>query len=285
MQAFPKVSANKAIGASGPLNKDIDPNLFHGNRGTEAFSDFSKSGTVTTGYEPSTERLSRPPLESRPPSYMPGGRPFDPIARVDPVHGDESLGLGTSTFLEGAPASRIAMKRRESESEVDPTQSGLGGLGRKKSIVQKIRGINPSRNPSRRVGSPEQRYELTNTTSPRELRRPFTSDGRPGRPFTSDGAGPARRPTEHLTHSKSPSYTTDYDEAYDQKGQSIAVAEKDHGVRFDDGDESRRGLERRITSDGSEQGGSGSVSKPMGFLSRVKSLKGGRRARPTEGAY
>jgi hypothetical protein len=52
--------------------------------------------------------------------------------KTEPVHGVESAGLGTSTFLEGAPAPKAAIERAGIEEEEN-------GLVRKKSIVQKIR--------------------------------------------------------------------------------------------------------------------------------------------------
>ncbi|KAK9390857.1 Pal1 cell morphology protein-domain-containing protein [Lipomyces mesembrius] len=81
---------------------------------------------------------------------------FDPVLKADPVHGIISPGLGSSTFLEGAPASRAAImqqRMREKDNEVNVIDfSRLGGgatleptgagLTRKKSIVQKIIGIN-----------------------------------------------------------------------------------------------------------------------------------------------
>ncbi|KAK9237547.1 hypothetical protein V1525DRAFT_450381 [Lipomyces kononenkoae] len=85
---------------------------------------------------------------------------FDPVLKADPVHGDISLGLGSSTFLEGAPASKAAimqqrMKDKESDatvvdfsrlggSEANASASTGAGLTRKKSIVQKIIGMNNS---------------------------------------------------------------------------------------------------------------------------------------------
>ncbi|KAK9453559.1 hypothetical protein V1511DRAFT_483098 [Dipodascopsis uninucleata] len=89
---------------------------------------------------------------------------FDPSLKSEPVHGDISLGLGSSTFLEGAPASKAAImqqKLKDKESDGSVNFSGLGvvnegsgnsnnhtssngansGLNRKKSIVQKIRGM------------------------------------------------------------------------------------------------------------------------------------------------
>lgn len=59
---------------------------------------------------------------------------FDPRLKTEPVHGVESAGLGTSTFLEGAPAPKAAIERAGLAEEEE------NGLVRKKSIVQKIRG-------------------------------------------------------------------------------------------------------------------------------------------------
>jgi len=58
---------------------------------------------------------------------------FDPRLKTEPIHGIETAGLGTSTFLEGAPAPKAAIERAMNEEEE-------GGLTRKKSIVQKITG-------------------------------------------------------------------------------------------------------------------------------------------------
>lgn len=60
---------------------------------------------------------------------------FDPRLKTEPVHGEESAGLGTSTFLEGAPAPKSAIEKAEKEDE-----SEMNGLTRKKSLVQKIKG-------------------------------------------------------------------------------------------------------------------------------------------------
>lgn len=140
MHAFPADSANNAIGGSGPLNKTIDINQFHG-RGAEGFSDYGSGMDNPTLRPPVNRSIS-----------------FNPLERVEPVHGEESVGLGTSTFLEGAPASRIAIKRRESEADT-PFQGG--GLARKKSLVQRIRGMSQSRRvgEASRVTSLDARYE------------------------------------------------------------------------------------------------------------------------------
>ncbi|ODQ66231.1 Pal1-domain-containing protein [Nadsonia fulvescens var. elongata DSM 6958] len=75
---------------------------------------------------------------------------FNSTSKATPVHGSTTLGLGSSTFVEGAPAP----KNYESSNPVDinSANSGLNnnfttnkGLSRKKSLVQRLRG---NRDPS-----------------------------------------------------------------------------------------------------------------------------------------
>ena len=261
MQAFAKDSANNVLGGSGPVNKDIDHAQYYGDRGAEAFSDFSRSGAGATTYEGYGERLSRPVVDR--------SQSFNPIARVDPVHGDESLGLGTSTFLEGAPASKKAIQRRESASESN--SMGAGGLGRKKSLVQKIRGLNQNRQQHTgvvgRATSPDTKDEVSYTgpTTPGESYGRRTSSGgknvNGGNPFFSE-----------------------HDKAYDQKGESIAVAEREMMGHRRQPSSPKAALERRVTHDNIAAVARGEENKATGFLSRVKSLRGGRRQRPNDRA-
>ena len=293
MQAFPKDSANNAIGGSGPLHKDIDHNLFHGNRGAEAFSDFSRSGTDAASYSsysgdktrrPSTTRaLSHTPTFQRSEHSTP--RAFDAIARVDPVHGDESLGLGTSTFLEGAPASRLAIKRRESES--DQGLSGAGGLGRKKSLAQKIRGMNSTRQANRGAAaarvqsptSPELPREAGEVVAPRKISSgpSTTTNSIAVRPFSSDSLGEIRAPIAEAAIEHAGTSAADYDAAYDQKGASIEMARRQGSTQST----TRQGLTRAITHDSSAAGSSAEepVKQSGGILSRMKSLRGGLRGK------
>lgn len=60
---------------------------------------------------------------------------FDPHAKVNPIHGYASAGLGSTTFLDGAPASR-------QEAVAAQATQQQQGLGRKKSLVQRLRGGN-----------------------------------------------------------------------------------------------------------------------------------------------
>jgi len=247
MRAFPTGSKNMMIGGSGPLNKGIDLERFHG-VGAEGFSDFSGAAAEI----PKTSKLVQT---------------FDSVARIDPVHGEESVGLGTSTFLEGAPASRKAIMRRESETQADVIQ---GGLQRKKSLAQRIRGISRVDRPVGYGG----RVMADDPTSP-----PITPQV-PARLVQSAG-GPSR-----AVPGESNPFDNIYDDAFDKKSAAIKVAEQERGVDADadyvgharaPSSPRRNMLERRATADsGGDENGE---SKPSGFLNRVKSLKGGRRAR------
>ncbi|KAL7947173.1 Pal1 cell morphology domain-containing protein [Trichoderma barbatum] len=115
MQAFPEGSLNNTLGGSGPLNAQADHSTFMGHGGDEAFQDFAASGKTKSSREPVI---------------------FDAQARTALVHGDESHGLGTSTFLEGTPAARSAIVRRQAEHAQEVAE---GGLQRKKSVAQRIR--------------------------------------------------------------------------------------------------------------------------------------------------
>lgn len=240
MQAFPKDSLNNALGGGGPLNKRPDHATFLGNNDEEAFRDYSKGGAP---YEQDSLRTA---VQAE----------IISAARVEPIHGDESLGLGTSTFLEGAPASRTAMQRRASEQNSPPE-----GLSRKKSLAQKIRGIN---NGGRRDYGPSGR--MTNPDSAL---------------YTPDP--PVFTPGGSRVHESNP-FFNEFTKGDDSKKEGITIVEPERPGRARAPSSPRRGLERRPTF----EGGSGSeppVTKPSAgssFLSRVKSLKGGPRRPKTD---
>ena len=123
MQAFPKDSLNNVLGGSGPLNKRPDHAAFMGQHDEEAFKEWSNGAKERSG------------------DYATKGTVpvFDPHSRGTILHGDESLGLGTSTFLEGTPAARTAIQKREEERVAE---SAGDGLQRKKSLAHRIRNIN-----------------------------------------------------------------------------------------------------------------------------------------------
>lgn len=233
MQAFPKDSLNNSLGGSGPLNKTADHSTFMGQGNDEAFREFSYKTAGT------------PDNDTRGAGSKP--RIIDPIARGDAIHGESSVGLGTSTFLEGTPAARTAIVRtREDQAR----EFAEGGLQRKKSLAQRIRHINKG---------------------PRE---------QGGRIVTPDGSG------SNGVASAGQAEGNPFFAEFGKGEEAITVRPRDGAMSPNS--PPRRGsgggaaLERRATADGamgSEDGG-----KPIGFLGRMKSLKGGRRQRRDDSA-
>ncbi|KAH7402336.1 Pal1 cell morphology protein-domain-containing protein [Phaeosphaeria sp. MPI-PUGE-AT-0046c] len=231
MEAFPVGSANNSLGGSGPLNSKIDLDRIHG-RGAEGFTDFG--GTETEWKKPRVEAE------------------FSAKGRADIIHGQQSHGLGTSTFLEGATASRKAVEEDIQAQKV----MAESGLGRKKSIAQRFRGISQPRRQygdGGRIMSPEARYGAATS---------------PNGPYSA-GAVSQTKATELNP------FFDEYNKAYDSKGASIKATESSSK----DGQSSpgRNALQRAVTSDSI---GSPTNEQPKpsgGFLNRVKSMKGGRR--------
>ncbi|KAL0256863.1 hypothetical protein SLS55_007672 [Diplodia seriata] len=242
MQAFPEGSANNVMGGSGPVNQSMNLDQFHG-RGAEGFSDFSSA--------------ARPEVEPPKPSAAQTGF-YNPKADIEAIHGDESNGLGTSTFLEGAPASRKDLERRDSETDGLGSMGGGGGLARKKSLAQRIRGISqPRRDYGGRVVSPDAQYEFR--------RPPPPPPNGQSSPMSAGGRGKMQE--------KNP-FFDDYDDAYEKKGASIRISEQQRpGRARAPSSPGRPNLERLPTG----EAGPADEPKPSGFLGRMKSLKGGPR--------
>ncbi|KAH8654500.1 Pal1 cell morphology protein-domain-containing protein [Tricladium varicosporioides] len=238
MQAFPKDSLNNVLGGGGPLNKRPDHATFLGNNDEEAFKDYSGQPYENGAGRPRAQRHDSNVVSA--------------TTRVEPIHGEETLGLGTSTFLEGAPASRTAMQRRESDTPAE------GGLGRKKSLAQRIKSINNTRRdygPSGRVTSPEGSFPSRSPENPQ---------------FTPGG---------NKLHESNPFFNefSKGDDKIETK-EKITFVEPEKPGRPRAPSSPRRGfagLERRVTSDGT--GDAQPKTGGGGFLSRVKSLKGGPR--------
>ncbi|GAM39232.1 hypothetical protein TCE0_034f10604 [Talaromyces pinophilus] len=216
MQAFPKDSKNMALGGAGPNNSRLNLELIHGHT-AEGYLDYSSTGIKKE-------------------------EAFD-SARAEIIHGTESMGLGTSTFLEGTPASRAAIQRRQSESDQQPP---AGGLQRTKSLAQKFKGIN-------RTGT-------VRVTSPDSTQRSPASAGAP----SGSSRAQERNP-----------FFQDYDEAYDAKTSKIDEARIGGRNRASSSPRRATGLERKTTngSIGAEE----NRQNVGGFMNRMKSL---RRPRP-----
>lgn len=249
MEAFPVGSANMALGGAGPVSSRLDLDKFHG-RGQESFSEYAATRKVDTTV-------------------------VDPTLRAPPVHGEETYGLGTSTFLDGAPASRNALQRRVSE---DPPNEGHG-LSRKKSIAQRFRGMSNSR-PNRPGERPGENY-----SPPSQIK-------------AISAGGPVR--ARYNKENEVNPFDNDYESAFDKKGTQIRIAEQEkpsasHG-RNGSSPKPPLGLSRTRTSDSdvptkgntrsSNEDDRPNTSTGGGFLSRMKSLKGGpRRPRPRDDVY
>ncbi|KAF2824795.1 Pal1-domain-containing protein [Ophiobolus disseminans] len=232
MEAFPVGSANNSLGGSGPLNSKIDLDRIHG-RGAEGFTDFG--GSEAEWKKP-----------------MPPTAEFSAKGRADIIHGEQSRGLGTSTFLEGAPASQKAIQQ-ETEAQRERVLAE-GGLGRKKSIAQRFRGISQPRRfgDGPRITSPEARYGTATS---------------PNGPYS---AGPISQTKASETNP----FFDEYNQAYEAKGANIKTT--DASARDGPSSPQRNQLHRAVTSD--SYGSPTNDTKPSGgFLNRVKSLKGGRR--------
>ncbi|KAL2017064.1 hypothetical protein VTK56DRAFT_2637 [Thermocarpiscus australiensis] len=239
MQAFPEGSLNNTIGGAGPLNARPDHATFLGQQDDEAFKEWSRGGKDKAGADYSATRKDEVPV-------------FDPLSRGSVLHGDESLGLGTSTFLEGTPAARTAIQRREEEVMNE-------GLQRKKSLAHRIRNINRGQRdfqPSGRLTSPETVYGARRSPSesgPASAGLPSGNQER--NPFFPDPE-PGKRGDDGFAVRKT-----------DSNGSKVSPTSPRGGP----------GLERRSTTDAT--GSDDFQPKASGILGRMKSLKG-RRQRP-----
>ncbi|KAI7010654.1 hypothetical protein KC318_g18810, partial [Hortaea werneckii] len=211
----------------------------------------------------------------------------NPYERFEQVHGDATDGLGTSTFLEGAPASRRDQQRRESEDQeamfakanmaAGPSggnNGGGGGLTRKKSLAQRFRGMSNTRKvsggnsgsagagglslePGR---SPDARYNTNPNTS--LLDSPPRADLPPGGQKAVSAGGLTRASTRD--NEINPFDKEYYDSAYEKKGAQIRIAEQSQlqerpsggfgGSRIRAGSSPRNAtLTRSITADSAQQ--------------------------------
>ncbi|POS88390.1 hypothetical protein EPUL_000119 [Erysiphe pulchra] len=242
MQAFPKDSLNNVLGGGGPINKRPDHAIFMGNKDEEAFNDFSKGGVAVNDFETYDSGLLKSGHMRQESNVL------SATTRVEPIHGEETLGLGTSTFLEGAPASKTAIQRRASLSlSSDPT------LSRSKSFAQKFRGINvPRRDLIPRITN-------SDTIVSPDARTPRSSKNERAPSIFFDESS---RLEENTSLSKKESCVT------------IMEPEKNSSQnRF--GNITRLSVPSEFHNDGGSESPSGKTG--IGFMSRVKSLKGGTR--------
>lgn len=247
MQAFPKDSLNNVLGGGGPINKRPDHAIFMGNKDEEAFNDYSKGGIGVNDFETYESGSIKSGHKRRESNVL------SATTRVEPIHGEETLGLGTSTFLEGAPASKTAIQRRASLSlSSDPA------LSRSKSFAQKFRGINVPR-----------RDLIPRLTNSDTMVSPD--------PRTPRSSKNERRPSIFFDESLKQEENT----SLSKKETSISIIEPEkHSSQNRFSNTTRLSVPSEIqTNDGGNENSAGKTG--IGFMSRVKSFKGGARKMKT----
>lgn len=293
MMAFPEGSKNNALTGFDSKTRDAEHNTYFGNRDPEAYLDFSmpagsgpRRGSVNPG-DPEMTSEYRPERDIRPNSKR--TQSFDPINRA-PVHGSESLGLGTSTFLEGAPAAKRSIQMAVTEEERPESASGMnagitgGGLQRKKSLVQKIRSMSQNRNGSTTgpppvdssIPIPDRRNKQRSPSTPGEIDVPRG-------PFTPSSPPVVNRSTKASVQLNDVPYD-DYDTAWDRKEEDISAVAQEQSTR-ERVSSSPRKRQPNVSRAGSEgrvptMGSLGEPPSGGGLLKRVKSLSKGKRRDP-----
>lgn len=251
MQAFPEGSANNAL-----IGPTADPKAFHnqflGHAGAGAYADYANGASSDYRVGEKDSRASSTRLTT-----------FNPLSKAELVHGEETLGLGTSTFLDNTPASRAVLQSQEAE-----LASGLngGGMMRKKSIAQRIRGINRDRaygfHPSGSMTSPEGPVYRTISETPQS-----PAEGDPF--FNEYGKKEGVTVEEKEVGSEDGQRTEEGDRSRNRAISTPSAASNvRHGLNSSSADMGRD--EPRV---GSSNGGAPTGG---GFLNRVKSLKGRR---------
>jgi len=327
MQAFAEGSLNNALGGSGPVNRNLDFDTIHG-RGTEGYSDYNATQLPHLRGGDAMQAVQRRPVpqqrpmprreqsrtqdaaysQERPPPQdtftngpQHGRKPVESMLIFDPKkpninpYDQETAGLGASTFLEGAPAPRSALVRRDSEleaaattppaaPEVSAANAPVGGIQRKKSLANRLRGLSKPRPPQ---GS----YYATEGFTSHDARYMFEN----GQAMASysmiiEPTSPPRYVQSAGGRSKMSEMTPFFEEEADAPPvpSKAPAADADQAMfssmrRTRTESNPHKGLTRVTTN---EQTTPEKEGKPSGggLLGRVKSMKGGRRPRPTGGS-
>lgn len=150
VMAFPADGPNSSIkGVGGNIDKNEQMNLAFGNYDGEQDQIAGKTSPVknqnSDGPVPlikTNRKTNDVPTSLFTPKQNPSVINFDSNMKAEPIHGSTTAGLGSSTFIDGAPAPK-------STDDQYLSVNG-GGLGRKKSLVQRLRKNSGSESSSRR---------------------------------------------------------------------------------------------------------------------------------------
>lgn len=135
VEAFPADGPNTSM--KGP------PQAASSDRLDQAFGNYGDQSMILGRRAietPSHEKLEG---TSNIPRLNPSVVAFDANEKSAPIHGPSTAGLGSTTFLNGAPAPK-------GDDYLAPPGAIGGGIGRKKSLVQRLRKNSASDNSSRR---------------------------------------------------------------------------------------------------------------------------------------
>lgn len=127
VMAFPADGPNNSMKVHSTVQDQAQLNYAFG----KYEDDYSIGGTAVLRTNYSKQPLSDPQL-SEIPRLNPSVVAFDVNQKAVPVHGPSTVGLGSTTFVDGAPASK-------KEEEVLQSFQALGGVGRKKSLAHRLR--------------------------------------------------------------------------------------------------------------------------------------------------
>lgn len=136
VMAFPVDGPNNSIKGLQSVDTDQQMNLAFGNyeEGSGRPEGIPAIKTNRTEDDPQSTMYT--------PKQNPSVTNFDSTGKQQPVHGSVTEGLGSSTFVDGAPAPKAGHDEYLNVSNA--------GLGRKKSLVQRLRKNSSSENNSRR---------------------------------------------------------------------------------------------------------------------------------------
>lgn len=128
VMAFPVDGPNSSIRGGSQFDPNAQINLAFGNY-TDQNEIVGKRNHEEVPYIKTNKRTDDITTTLYTPKQNPSVINFDANMKSEPVHGIATAGLGSSTFIDGAPAPK----------KDDHLTVNGGGLGRKKSLVQRLR--------------------------------------------------------------------------------------------------------------------------------------------------
>ncbi|KAH3671373.1 hypothetical protein WICMUC_004670 [Wickerhamomyces mucosus] len=130
VMAFPVDGANNSIRGSNSGKKDATYKYIHGR--VDDYDDYENDDLYTSNGPNASYSRSNSTIDAIKPIHG-SIEHLDTTIKANKIHGETTLGLGSSTFLDGAPASK------SSEFEDATHRANIGGLNRKKSLREKLK--------------------------------------------------------------------------------------------------------------------------------------------------